>query len=99
MADVPSQHVGGAAHPVRQRGRVVDADVPFTTCQCLEISIAVADQRLYQVRPSLLLPAAIEESDVVPTAKRIGDLMRADEACSTQDQQRYRFRGSLPQGR
>ena len=43
--------------------------------------------------PGPLLPAAIEKGDVVSTARRRGNLMRADEACSTRDQQMHRLQG------
>jgi hypothetical protein len=90
---VPLQHTSGVANPSRQRGRIVDADVPVATFQRFEVAVAVAEQLLDGTGPSLLLTTAVEDRDVMSPGQRLADLVRADETGATQDQQAHGFRG------
>jgi hypothetical protein len=87
------QYAGGIAHPDRQRGRIVDADVPVTTLQRFEIAVAVAEQRLDRAGPGLLLTTAVEDGDMVPAIQCVAHLVRADETRAAQDQQAHRLQG------
>src|SRR5262249_22765226 len=92
LADVALKHAGGVPHPNRQRGRIVNADVPSAVHQGFEVSVAVAEQFLHWAGPDLLLTAAVENRHVVPAGQRVADLMRADETGATQDQHAHWLR-------
>jgi hypothetical protein len=91
LADVAFQYAGGVAHPDRQRGRIIDADVPVAALERFEVAVAIAEQFLDRAGPGLLLTAAVEDGDVVPAGQRIADLVRSDETRAAEDQQAQRL--------
>jgi hypothetical protein len=88
---VALQYAGGVAHPDRQRGRIIDADVPIAALERFEVAVAIAEQFLDRAGPGLLLTAAVEDGDVVPAGQRIADLVRSDETRAAEDQQAHRL--------
>lgn len=99
VAHVALQHLGGIAHPERQAGGVVDADVPRAAFQRGEIAgVAVAVQLLDGCRPLRRRAlATVEQGDLVPTLERVLDLERAGEAGAAEDQDIQRL-GRLAHG-
>jgi hypothetical protein len=91
LADMAFQHARRVPDPDRQRGRVVDTDVPVAAFQRLEIVVAVAEQLLDGTGPSLFLAAAVEHRDLVSAFQCVADLMRADKTGAAQDQQAHGF--------
>ena len=91
LADVAFQHAGGVVHPDRQRGRIIDADVPVAALERFEVAVAIAEQFLDRAGPGLLLTAAVEDGDEVPAGQRIADLVRSNETRAAEDQQAHRL--------
>ena len=87
LPDLARQHPTGVAHPDRQRGRVVDADIPVAALQRLQVGgVAVAEQLLDRARPGALLLAAVEDGHLVPARQRVADFVRPDKTGAAQDQ-------------
>ena len=85
------QHLAGVAHPERQAGGVVDADIPLAAGERLEVArVAVAHELLDRRGPLLRPPAAVEQRQLVPTREGVAHLVGAGEAGAAQDQDAQR---------
>ena len=86
MADGILELLGRIAHPARNGRRVVDHRVPLPTFQGLEITVPVTPEFLDFRKQVGIRLAAIEQRDMVAALERVTDLMRPDEAGTSQDQ-------------
>lgn len=73
VAHIALQHLAGVAHPERQAGGVVDADIPLPSLQRGQVAgVAVTVQLFDLGRPLGRRPlAAVEQGDLVAALQRV----------------------------
>src|SRR5689334_19024761 len=81
------EELGGLTHIVRIRRRVVHYRIPLLADERFEVAIAIARQALDVVRKLRLMTATREDRHPVAARHGVPYQMRADEACSTQDEE------------
>src|ERR1700722_886177 len=76
----------GVPHPEWQGGRVINAHIPLAAFERFHIAgVSVANQFLHGAGPLVRLPPAVEQSDFMPAAERVANLMRPGKSCAAED--------------